>query len=328
MTDAWIRRADPSAHQLRLFLVLAEELHFRNAAARVFMTQPAFSQQIRDLERRLGVRLAERTTRSVELTAAGRELLPAAQAVVNAVSQLRRLAGDRARTAGGRLVLGSLGGEAHMPYTYDIVKTLREKHPGIKVEPRGLDFVTQFSAISNGDVDAAVLRPPVPDGLEQLILASEPRVACVPADDPVAADGAPAATLAQLKERKYIDVPLGADRDWWDYWCVNPRPDGAEVIFGTAASDIEGLLSLVSQGEGIAFLPAAARSLYQRPGVAYVEVTDLPPSAAALVWAPKSRGNPMITALRNAAWEWKLRSQPAGAPLTGTVAFPLSGGER
>ncbi|MGW1838794.1 helix-turn-helix domain-containing protein [Streptomyces sp. NPDC002067] len=58
-------RSGPSAHQLRLFLTLAEEPHFGRATARMFMTQPAFSQQIRGLERKLGLQLVERTTRAV-----------------------------------------------------------------------------------------------------------------------------------------------------------------------------------------------------------------------------------------------------------------------
>lgn len=53
---------EPSIHQLRLYLTLSEELHFGRAAARLFITQPALSQQIRELEKRLGVRVVEPRT--------------------------------------------------------------------------------------------------------------------------------------------------------------------------------------------------------------------------------------------------------------------------
>src|SRR5262245_39900482 len=90
-------RRDPSIHQLRLFLVLAEELHFGRAASRMFMTQPAFSQQIRTLENRFGVPLIHRSSRSVELTHAGEALLPKARAVVEAMARLRQATDLHAR---------------------------------------------------------------------------------------------------------------------------------------------------------------------------------------------------------------------------------------
>jgi DNA-binding transcriptional LysR family regulator len=93
--------ADPSAHQLRLFLLLAEELHFGRAAMRAFMTQPAFSQQIRALERRLGLTLVARTTRTTGLTTAGKMVLPKIHSIVNALDQLRHAASDQIRTLSG-----------------------------------------------------------------------------------------------------------------------------------------------------------------------------------------------------------------------------------
>ncbi|WP_409473567.1 LysR family transcriptional regulator [Streptomyces sp. HC307] len=84
-------------HQLRLLLVLGEELHFGRAAARLFISQSALSQQIRDLEKRLGVRLFERGNKTMGLTAPGRVLLSDARTVVDALDQLRRTADAQRR---------------------------------------------------------------------------------------------------------------------------------------------------------------------------------------------------------------------------------------
>lgn len=292
---------EPSLHQLRLFLVLSEELHFGNAARRMFMTQPAASKQITALEKRLGIRVLERRSRSVELTPAGKALLPEVNSVIESMERLRRRASEQSRQQGGRIVLGVIGGESAQPYTHAMLAELHRKHPGIGVEIRSLDFAGQFRAVAGGDVDAAVLRLPVPPGLQTLHLATEPRVAALPASDPLVASGPAPLELADLRDHVYIDIPAEADRDWWNAWAVNPRPDGTPVRFGPVAFDIEALLTAIGRGQGIAFLPAPARDLYPRPGIIYVDVQDLPPSTAALVWAAKNRPAPAIVALRDAA---------------------------
>ena len=289
---------EPSGHQLRLFLVLAEELHFGRAAERLFLSQPALSQQIRALEKRLGVELLRRSSRRVELTAAGQALVPEVRDLVAAMTRLQRLATAYAREVRGHLTIGAIGGEAAMPYMVAILAELAARHPAVTVEMRAVDLVGQFDAFTRGEIDAAFLRPPLPPGLQGLHLATEPRVACLPADDPLV-EQAPL-TLAQLADHVMVDVPAELPRVWWDYWAVNPRPDGSRVRFGPTVKDIEAMLLAVARRQAITFLPSAARHLYPRPGIAYVDVTDLPPSTAALAWPPENRGQPALAPLLKA----------------------------
>ncbi|MEU8260220.1 LysR family transcriptional regulator [Micromonospora sp. NPDC048999] len=292
---------EPSVHQLRLFLVLAEELHFGRAAKRLFLTQPALSQQIRALEDRLGVDLVRRSSRQADLTEAGRSLVPEARDLVAAMDRLRGVAATFSRQVRGHLKIGAIGGEAFMPYATAILAELSTRHPGITVEICSVNFVEQVFALPRGEVDAAFLRPPLPPGLRSLHLATEPRVACLPADDPLV--GQAPLTLAQLSDRVVVDVPIPELREWWDYWTVNPRPDGSVVRYGPVVGDMDALLSAVARGQAIAFLPAEARHDYSRRGVAYVDVTDLPLSTAALAWLPQHRDNPALTALLQVA-QW------------------------
>lgn len=292
-------RREPSVHQLRLFLALADERHFGHAAARLFMTQPAFSQQIRALEDRLGVRLIDRTSRTVELTRAGYELLPEIRAAVRAMDRIRRLADASAREVSGHLVIGAIGAETAMPWTRAVLDELATRHPQLTVEMRDLNFVGQVTALLRDEVDVAFLRPPVPAGIQIQHLATEPRVAALCTDDPLAArDGL---TLAELSGRTVVDVPREAPRIWWDFWAVDPRPDGSAVRYGPVVPDMEALLHTVATGQAMAFLPAAARELFPRPGVAYVDVADLPPCTSALAWLVKNRARPTITAIRRIA---------------------------
>lgn len=279
--------------------MLSEELHFRRAAARLFITQSALSQQIRDVERRLGVALFERTSRAVVLTAAGRALLPEARAAVDAVTRVRRIAAAQARRLSGQLVVGTIGAEAAMPHTRAVLRTLLERHPRVAVQVVSLNFADHLAALVRQEVDVMFLRPPVPDGIEVHHLATEPRVACLPAGDPLAA--LPSVSLAQFAGRPVVSVPDEVPRVWWDFWAVDPRPDGSAVRYGPVATDMESLLHAVADGEAMCFLPAAARDLFPRPGISYVDVTDLTPCSAALAWLAERRGDPTVAAVREAA---------------------------
>ncbi|GLP69014.1 LysR family transcriptional regulator [Streptomyces sp. TUS-ST3] len=291
--------AEPSLHQLRLFLALGEELHFGRAAARLHIAQPTLSRQIKELEKRLGVPLFSRDSRSVTLTDGGRALMEEARATVEAMGRLRLRAGQWARTLRAHVVVGTVGAEAAMPYTHAVLKHLRAMHPALTVEIRALGFAEHLARLLSGDIDVAFLRPPVPAGVELLELATEPRIACLPANDPLAQR--PQLHLADLGERVFVDVPPEVPRVWWDFWAMDPRPDGTRVRYGPVVSDMEGLLHTVATGQGICFLPAAARELFPRPGVRYVDVVDLSPSISALGWPVEHRDRPAVRAVREAA---------------------------
>ncbi|WP_051813724.1 LysR family transcriptional regulator [Streptomyces sp. NRRL S-340] len=290
---------EPSVHQLRLFVALADELHFGNTAQRMFISQPALSRQIRALERRLGVELVARSSRRVELTPAGRALLPEARTAVESVDRIRHVAQSQVRCTQGRLAIGSIGAEAQQPYTRAILAELRTRNPDLRLDVCSLDIAHHVLALTRGEVDVVFLVSPMPPGIETLTLATEPRVACLPADDPLA--DRTSVTVAELAGRPVVDVPPECPRTWWNFWAVDPRPDGTPVRYGPVVHDVEALFLAVAHREAIAFLPAAARDFFPRPGVRYVEVSDVPPSTAALAWMAKNRTMPTINAVRSAA---------------------------
>ncbi|MFF1520445.1 LysR family transcriptional regulator [Streptomyces sp. NPDC058305] len=290
---------EPSLHQLRLFLVLAEELHFGRAAVRVFISQPALSQQIRALEERLNVPLLERRGGSLTLTSAGEALVGRAREVLDAMAKLLQVSDARASAVQGRLRVGSLGAEAAMSHATTVLDRLRNRHPHLEVEVRNLNFVEQFDALADGTVDAAFLRAPLPASFQSVELATEPRVICLPADDPLADKGE--LTLAQIADRAVVDMPPEVPRAWWDHLTVNPRPDGTSVRYGPVVRDTEAMVLAVLQKRAITFLPAAARRLYPRPGLTYVDCPELGNSVSCLAWLPANRDVPAVHALRAAA---------------------------
>ena len=146
---------------LRYFRAVAEELHFGRAAERLHIAQPPLSQQIRQLERELGVALLIRSTRKVELTRAGEAYLQRAVAILDAVEEAREQARRVAGGAEGHLAIGCVG-SATYSLLPRLARALRDTLPGVDVSVRGEMLApAQITALVAGEIDLALLRPPV-----------------------------------------------------------------------------------------------------------------------------------------------------------------------
>jgi DNA-binding transcriptional LysR family regulator len=146
---------------LRYFCAVAEELHFGRAAERLHIAQPPLSQQIRQLERELGVDLFVRSTRKVELTPAGAAYRKRAVAILDAVDDAAEQAQRIAEGVEGRLAIGCVG-SATYSLLPQLVRALREALPSVDVSVRGEMLApAQLSALLAGEIDLALLRPPV-----------------------------------------------------------------------------------------------------------------------------------------------------------------------
>jgi DNA-binding transcriptional LysR family regulator len=146
---------------LRYFRAVAEELHFGRAAERLHIAQPPLSQQIRQLERELGISLLVRSTRKVELTPAGAAYLKRAVAILDAVDDATEQAQRIAEGVEGHLAIGCVG-SATYSLLPRLVRALREALPGVDVSVRGEMLApAQLTALLAGEIDLALLRPPI-----------------------------------------------------------------------------------------------------------------------------------------------------------------------
>lgn len=145
--------------QVQAFLAVAEHGGFRRAAARTYVSQPALSAQVRDLERSLGVTLLVRRTGGVELTAAGAALLGPAQHLVDAVESARRTAANLRHT--GTVTVGLMpGGAAEL--TTPLLTGLATRFPGVRVVVRQVELAEWHDDLCD-EVDLLVANPPWPD---------------------------------------------------------------------------------------------------------------------------------------------------------------------
>jgi DNA-binding transcriptional LysR family regulator len=166
--------------QLRSFVAVAEELHFRRAADRLHLAQPSVSKQIRTLEAELGVKLFDRDRRGATLTAAGEALLPEARELLVRAEQAA--ANTRATGTGerGRLRL-SLTRSLTGGIAGAIVDEYRARYPEVQIELSVGNTMLHVEQLHAGDIDVGFVRPPLEDpGLEELPLGREPMVCVLP----------------------------------------------------------------------------------------------------------------------------------------------------
>jgi DNA-binding transcriptional LysR family regulator len=172
---------------LRSFVVLADELHFSRAAARLHVAQPALSQQIRRLEDQVGVALFARTRRRVELTEAGAAMLPPARAAVEAAATAAEVGRGFARGEHGELRLGISPGAHYLAQA--LLAEFAAARPGVRVRARQDSSGVLADQVARGELELALAfcAPPAA-GLSCERLTEEPAVLAVAGGHPLAAE--------------------------------------------------------------------------------------------------------------------------------------------
>ncbi|HEX6236390.1 MAG TPA: LysR family transcriptional regulator, partial [Acidimicrobiales bacterium] len=145
--------------QLRYFVAVAEELHFARAAARLLITSPTLSQQVKSLERDLGVRLFDRGSAGVVLTPAGEELLAKARGTLSAAEDLEAAAQRLARGHAASMCLGFLSYSLTAP-ARRLLTDFSRREPTLDLQLRQYEWDDPAAGLLDGSSDAALVRPP------------------------------------------------------------------------------------------------------------------------------------------------------------------------
>jgi DNA-binding transcriptional LysR family regulator len=269
--------------QVEAFLAVARERKFAAAADQLHISAPYLSQTIKQLERSLGCALLTRTTRTVELTSAGRVFAGLAEQALGELERAVLAARATAHPSTATLRLGYTIG-AGLDVVPTLLRTYTAEHPDTLVQTDEYDFGEPTAGLRDRRVHAAVIRPPVGlAGLLTIDLASEPRVACLPEGHALA--GRDSVSVADLLPEPIIAAPASPG-PWRDYWILTEyRASPAPVVAEAATFEAE--LHLVASGRGISVTAMAAARFYNRPGVAFVPIHDLEPCRVALAWWPE-----------------------------------------
>ncbi|WKX72581.1 LysR family transcriptional regulator [Streptomyces sp. XD-27] len=282
MAGADARGGGLEIRELECFLALSEELHFGRAAERLYVTQSRVSQLLRSLERRIGARLLDRTSRRVRLTPLGErflaELRPAYGALRGAVDSARAAA----RGLGEPLRLGFQGTADE--YVMAVVADFRDRHPGCEVETVEIPLGDPFGALRSGAVDAAIVLLPVaePDLIPGPAFSRQPQTLAVSVRHPFAARAS--VSVEELADSRLIGPTAPAPRYWREAMAPTVTPDGRPIPRGPEVRTLQEGLSYVAADRGT-MLCCAPTALHQgRRDVAFVPVTGAPESVLGLVW--------------------------------------------
>ncbi len=263
-----------SLRALRHFVVVAEELHMHRAAERLHIAQPALSQQIKQLEQRLGVVLFSRANRRLTLTAAGEAFLHKTRLALEMADQAVLDAQRTARGEQGRLHLGYVSSAMYDSKLPGLLRRLRADWPGIELSLVQGDVQMLYEALLDLRLDIAIIRAPLaspPDALVVRPFVREKLCLALYQQHPLAGVGA--LNLASLRTDNWISLD-------------DPQGTGLEQVFMDACrvagftpqvaqriNDVTSMISLVSAGVGVALVPLSARAL-RLDNVVYIDLQD------------------------------------------------------
>lgn len=256
---------------LRYFVAVAEELHFGRAAQRLYLAQPALSQQIRRLEEILGVALFHRTSRSVALTAAGEMLLERARRTLRNV----RLDAEEARGIGrgeiGHLNVGFVG-SAMLASLPAIFRRYLTAYPRVQMHLHESFTSRVVSGLLDGSLDAGVLRDsdPQPD-LEVTTLFTERYVAVLPKTHPRAKQKNIHASV--LRDEPFVFYPRSAGTIAFEKPLSLCGDAGFQPRVVQEATHWLSIVRLVAVGFGVSIAPACVATLPDE-GVVYLPLRD------------------------------------------------------
>ena len=258
-----MKGAEITLRQLRYFVMVAEELHFGRAAAKLHITQPPLTQRIHELERHLGVELFTRVGNKVDLTEAGKIVLSAAKDTLADAEGVCNVAQRVAKGEFGQLRIATASiGTLFLPSIQQAMRTFQQEHPGLSLELTVTPSALSLEGLRQRKLDVCFMRLftfPLPPECEAVAIARDRLMLVLPAGHPLTAQKT--IPLSAIADEKYVSTSKKriALREQiaalWDKAGLKPPRASQQAEDGPA------LLALVAAGFGIAILPSLLQAL-------------------------------------------------------------------
>ncbi len=255
--------------QLRYFVAVAEELHFGRAAARLCISQPALSFDIKKLEGQLEIQLLNRNNKSVSLTNAGQVLLEEARYLLLRAEQARRLTLRSAQGFAGRLSVGFVNSILHRGLPH-VVKIFEAEHPDTEIVLMEMNSAEQAQALQRGQIDIGFVHwANFPESIRCEPVLSEPFLCCLPISHRLA--GRERIDLAELSEDDFILFPRNVSPQYHDRIVARCVAAGFSPRIRHETRLWQTVVSMVAYEMGVALVPQTL-ALTSTAGVHYCEI--------------------------------------------------------
>lgn len=255
---------------LLYFKTVAEELHFRKAAAKLFISQPPLSRQIRELEEELGALLFERNNKRVLLTPAGLYFKKQVDDILSRLTESKVVVRQLHEQLSGELKIGYISSTYH-EHLMDTLKEMRLVFPYLSVKLYEIPTVKQVKALETGKLDIGIMRAPLnSDQLEVITLFNDPFVLAVPENLEITPGKKQLATA--LSAQPFIFFNRDYAPVYYQQLLEICNRLGFIPKISHEANNIHSILRLVEHGAGISILPQSVKTQFPYLRINYFEL--------------------------------------------------------
>ena len=272
--------------QLRYFLMLTQELHFKRAADKLFIVQPALTKQIQDLESELGVILFDRNKRNVKLSVAGEYFKNEVKKVFEGLEKAKNEIKQVESGQKGEIKIGYVGSCIHT-FLPNLLGDLNQKYAEIHTYLSEMTSASQLLAIQKGELDIAFLRnPPMNKRFEQKLVFQENFALVLPKNHWL--DETNFESVAQVSNEKFI-LPTKSDGEIYHnlQWSIC---EDAGFLPQISHETVHGYttLKLVENNLGISLIPISF-SRVSTANIRFIELRNIPQKAEiTALWNPQN----------------------------------------
>lgn len=279
---------------LRYFLAVAEDLHFRKAAERLFISQPGLSRQIKQMEEDLGIQLFERHNRKVVLTSAGEylknELTRNLKSLDNSIKHAKLLQDGKH----GKLEFGYVG-SAMQELIPNLLVTFKKEHPNVQFGLKEMDNQKQIESLLHQKIDIGFVRlDRVPRGLSIQPILKENFCLVLPHNHPI--NSSNFRTLTQLKNEPFILFDPSYSPSYYEKVMQIFTDNGFSPIISHNTIHAASIYKLVENNFGLSIVPKSLQLGYNMK-VKFIELKNIKQhTTLSIVWDKNNR-NPLLNAL-------------------------------